>query len=147
MRIATWNINSVRLRIQHVLRFIKEYDIDVMCLQETKTEDQFFPTTEFSKVGINYHVFRGEKSYNGVAILSKVPIIKDCYKNEAKIATKDGDKEVKASRGETEHFFVYKSGKRYIMIHKPSGKALPAVVTKYGTKLSSKIIQKIGARI
>ncbi len=62
--------------------------------------------------------------------------IKDCYKNEAKIATKDGDKEVKASRGETEHFFVYKSGKRYIMIHKPSGKALPAVVTKYGTKLS-----------
>ena len=62
--------------------------------------------------------------------------IKNCYKNEAKIATKDGDKEVKASRGETEHFFVYKSGKRYIMIHKPSGKALPAVVTKYGTKLS-----------
>tara|TARA_R100000008_G_C3587563_1_gene173730 strand:+ start:4941 stop:5519 length:579 start_codon:yes stop_codon:yes gene_type:complete len=57
-------------------------------------------------------------------------------KNEAIIATKDGDKEVKASRGETEHFFVHKSGKRYIVTHKPSGKALPAVVTKYGTKLS-----------
>jgi hypothetical protein len=56
--------------------------------------------------------------------------------NEAVIATKDGDKEVKASRGETEHFFVHKSGKRYIVTHKPSGKALPAVVTKYGTKLS-----------
>jgi hypothetical protein len=57
-------------------------------------------------------------------------------KNEAIIATKDGEKEVKPSRGETEHFFAHKSGKRYIVTHKPSGKALPAVVTKYGTKLS-----------
>ena len=80
MRIATWNINSVRLRIHHVLRFIEEQNIDVICLQETKTEDQFFPTTEFSEIGMNYHVFRGEKSYNGVAILSKVPIIQDYFK-------------------------------------------------------------------
>ena len=80
MRIATWNINSVRLRIHHVLRFIKEHNIDVMCLQETKTEDQFFPITEFNEVGMNYYVLRGEKSYNGVAILSKVPIIKDYFK-------------------------------------------------------------------
>ena len=57
-------------------------------------------------------------------------------KNEAVIATKDGEKEVKPSRGETEHFFAHKSGKAYIITHKPSGKALPAVVTKYGTKLS-----------
>ena len=56
--------------------------------------------------------------------------------NEAIIATKDGEKEVKPSRGETEHFFAHKSGKVYIITHKPSGKALPAVVTKYGTKLS-----------
>jgi len=41
VRIATWNINSVRLRIRHVLRFIKEQNIDIMCLQETKTEDEF----------------------------------------------------------------------------------------------------------
>ena len=74
MRIATWNINSVRLRIAHVLRFIKEYDIDVMCLQETKTENEYFPLSEFINVGMkNYHV-RGEKSYNGIAILSKIPI-------------------------------------------------------------------------
>ena len=74
MRIATWNINSVRLRIHHVLRFIKEQNIDVMCLQETKTEDKFFPINEFSEIGMIYHSFRGEKSYNGVAILSKIPI-------------------------------------------------------------------------
>ena len=74
MRIATWNINSVRLRIAHVLRFIKEQNIDVMCLQETKTENKYFPITEFINAGMKYHNFRGEKSYNGVAILSKIPI-------------------------------------------------------------------------
>ena len=51
MRIATWNINSVRLRIHHVLRFIKEQNIDVMCLQETKTPDEYFPHDEFEKIG------------------------------------------------------------------------------------------------
>ena len=74
MRIATWNINSVRIRIAQVLRFIKEYKIDVMCLQETKTEDQFFPSNEFTEAGMIYQNFRGEKSYNGVAIISKIPI-------------------------------------------------------------------------
>jgi exodeoxyribonuclease-3 len=43
MRIATWNINSIRLRIQLVIEFIKEHDIDVLCLQETKTQDMHFP--------------------------------------------------------------------------------------------------------
>ena len=74
MRIATWNINSVRLRIAHVMRFINNYDIDVICLQETKTEDKFFPVKEFVKIGMIHYSFRGEKSYNGVAIFSKIPI-------------------------------------------------------------------------
>ena len=74
MRIATWNINSVRLRMHHVLRFIKEQNIDVMCLQETKTENKYFPLNEFINAGMKYYNFRGEKSYNGVAILSKIPI-------------------------------------------------------------------------
>ena len=50
MRIATWNINSVRLRIQNVIRFVKEYDIDVICLQETKTQDEFFPIDDISSL-------------------------------------------------------------------------------------------------
>ena len=79
MRIATWNINSVRLRLQHVLRFIKEYDIDVICLQETKTEDKFFPKAELKDIGMIYCCFRGEKSYNGVAIFSKIPIKSHSY--------------------------------------------------------------------
>ena len=72
MRIATWNINSVRLRIHHVLRFIKEQNIDVLCLQETKTQDEFFPKYELEKCGFKHQYYRGEKSYNGVAILSKL---------------------------------------------------------------------------
>ena len=79
MRIATWNINSIRLRIANVLRFIKEYDIDVLCLQETKTENKFFPINEFFDIGMIHHYFRGEKSYNGVAILSKIPIISKSF--------------------------------------------------------------------
>ena len=81
MKIATWNINSVRLRINHVLRFIKEQNIDVMCLQETKTEDQYFPTSEFESCGMRYYSFRGEKSYNGVAILSKIPFKNTSFQN------------------------------------------------------------------
>ena len=89
MRIATWNINSVRLRIHHVLRFIKEQNIDVMCLQETKTEDEYFPTSQFIEAGMKYCNFRGEKSYNGIAILSKIPIKENsfelwCGLNEAR---------------------------------------------------------------
>ena len=81
MRIATWNINSVRLRIHHVLRFIKEQNIDVMCLQETKTPDEYFPYEEFAKVGLIYQYYRGEKSYNGVAILSKFQFTDTGYIN------------------------------------------------------------------
>ena len=79
MRLATWNINSVRLRLTNVLRFVKEYDIDVLCLQETKSPDEFFPESDFKKLGMNYLYYRGEKSYNGVAILSKIEISKKNY--------------------------------------------------------------------
>ena len=86
MRIATWNINSIRLRLNQVLRFMREQKIDVMCLQETKTEDQFFPIDDFIKNGISHLFFRGEKSYNGVAIISKIPIIKKSFENWCKFS-------------------------------------------------------------
>ena len=81
MRIATWNINSVRLRIHHVLRFIKEQNIDILCLQETKSLNENFPREEFKKIGFKYQYFRGEKSYNGVAILSKLKLGECSYVN------------------------------------------------------------------
>ena len=52
MKIATWNINSVRLRIEQVLKFTNDKNIDLLCLQETKTEDQFFPSNDFLKTGM-----------------------------------------------------------------------------------------------
>ena len=54
MRIVTWNINSIRLRVEQVQRFIKEQNIDVMCLQETKTTDEHFPKQEFENIGFIY---------------------------------------------------------------------------------------------
>ena len=74
MRIATWNINSVRLRLQLVIDFIKEHNIDVLCLQETKTQDEFFPVAALANAGWGHSVFRGVKSYNGVAIISRLPV-------------------------------------------------------------------------
>ena len=70
MRLSTWNINSVRLRLQQVLSFVKNKKIDLLCLQETKTLDENFPSKDFAKIGLKHQHFRGEKSYNGVAILS-----------------------------------------------------------------------------
>ena len=84
MRIATWNINSVRLRIAHVLRFIKEQNIDVMCLQETKTPDENFPSEDFKKAGMKFQCYRGEKSYNGVAIVSRFKFTETGYVNWCK---------------------------------------------------------------
>ena len=125
MRIATWNINSVRLRIHHVLRFIKEQNIDVMCLQETKTENKYFPLTEFIDNGMKYYNFRGEKSYNGVAILSKIPIKKNGF-------------ELWCGLGDTRHVSVVLENN--IKIHNfyvPAGGDLPDI------KLNKKFNHKI----
>lgn len=73
MRIATWNINSVRLRLPTVLRFLEEQAPDVLCLQETKTEDQHFPAAALAEAGYGHQAIRGMKSYNGVAVLSRLP--------------------------------------------------------------------------
>lgn len=74
MRIATWNINSVRLRIALVERLIDEVSPDVICLQETKTQDEFFPREALAAKGYTHQHFTGMKSYNGVAVMSRLPL-------------------------------------------------------------------------
>ena len=74
MKLVTWNINSVRLRINLLEKLCQEHLPDVICLQETKTEDGTFPLEAIQKMGYEHVVYSGEKSYNGVAILSKHPI-------------------------------------------------------------------------
>jgi exodeoxyribonuclease-3 len=71
--IATWNVNSIRSRIDHVKEWLISNNVDILCLQETKTEDQFFPVEIFSNLGYEVSI-SGQKSYNGVAIISKFPI-------------------------------------------------------------------------
>ena len=73
--IATWNINSVRLREGLVARLLREEAPDILCLQECKTPVEHFPTEQFTALGYRYRVARGQKGYNGVAILSRLPIV------------------------------------------------------------------------
>ena len=74
MRIITWNINSVRLRISLIEKLNNEHNPDIVCLQETKAEDKHFPVQTIKDMGFSHTIFAGQKSYNGVAILSKLPI-------------------------------------------------------------------------
>ncbi len=72
--LATWNINSVRLREPIVLKLLKEEAPDVLCLQECKSPVEKIPTENFAALGYRHMIARGQKGYNGVAILSRLPI-------------------------------------------------------------------------
>src|SRR3989304_1581970 len=70
MRLATWNVNSLKVRLPQVLDWLKSHQPDVLCLQETKLEDANFPAQELRTA--DYEVlFSGQKTYNGVAILTR----------------------------------------------------------------------------
>ena len=69
--IATWNINSVRLRIDLVARYLAEHQPDVLCLQETKCPDANFPSAAFRDAGYPHIAISGQKGYHGVAIISR----------------------------------------------------------------------------
>ncbi|HEY2446279.1 MAG TPA: exodeoxyribonuclease III [Rhizomicrobium sp.] len=73
MRLATWNINSVRLRLGLVLKFLAEERPDVLCLQETKVLDELFPGEPIRNAGYVHQAVSGQKGYHGVAILSRLP--------------------------------------------------------------------------
>lgn len=73
MKIATWNVNSIRSRLVHVVDWLQSTQTDVLCLQETKVVDADFPQQAFESLGLNLYI-SGQKSYNGVAIFSKTPL-------------------------------------------------------------------------
>ena len=86
MKISSWNVNSVRARIENIKEYLKKYNPDIVMMQEIKTQDETFPYDDFSALNYESHVF-GQKSYNGVAIISKpklenikVDLIKDKLK-------------------------------------------------------------------
>jgi len=78
MQIATWNVNSLKVRLPQVLQWLEFSSCDVLALQELKIDNNNFPLAAFTELG--YHcVFNGQKTYNGVAIISKLPLSDVCY--------------------------------------------------------------------
>jgi exodeoxyribonuclease III len=73
MKIATWNVNSIRTRLEHTTQWLADNPINVLCLQETKVVDDAFPREAFEQLGYHVYVY-GQKSYNGVAMLSRSPL-------------------------------------------------------------------------
>ncbi len=73
MKVATWNVNSIRTRLEHVVNWLQAHPVDVLCLQETKVVDDGFPQQPFIELGYQVYI-SGQKSYNGVAMLSRKPL-------------------------------------------------------------------------
>ena len=74
MRVVTWNVNSLRARMDHLARFVAEVDPDVICLQELKLAPDQIPTDALAELGLPHQVLLGQPAYNGVALLSKHPV-------------------------------------------------------------------------
>jgi len=74
IRLATWNINSARLRMPQILRFLKDYEVDVLCLQEIKCQNDQFPQEELHALGYEHIALNGQKAYHGVATVSRLPL-------------------------------------------------------------------------
>ena len=127
MRIATWNVNSVRQRLEHLLGYLRDQQPDVLCLQELKCQDDAFPRLEVESAGYNCAV-HGQKTFNGVAILSKRPI------EEAKIGLPGDDADSHARY--IEAVIPSDSGNivRVASIYLPNGN--PAGTEKYTYKLA-----------
>ena len=122
MKIASWNVNSVRARILNILDYLKKNEPDILFLQEIKTENINFPFGEFKKIGYESFVF-GQKSYNGVAFLSKVKI--------ANINLNFIEDDLKQSRIITGEIQLKKKKIKLINIYVPNNKPINTKKKKY----------------
>jgi exodeoxyribonuclease-3 len=121
MKIAAWNVNSLKVRLPQLLDFLATRAPDVVCLQETKLTDDNFPVAEIEAAG--YHVvYSGQKTYNGVAILSRAPIADVC------IGIANFDDELKRVIAATI------DGVRIVCVYCPNGQGLDS--DKYVYKLA-----------
>ena len=113
--VTSWNVNSVRMRLDHVLRFLGETRPDVICLQETKCPDDLFPSAAFRALGYPYIALSGQKGYHGVAVISRLPfsatnIMSFCDKNDCRHIAVTLGKEAKAGAGLVIHNFYVPAG-------------------------------------
>ena len=125
MKIVSWNVNSVRARIENILDYINDSNPDVLLLQEIKTLEETFPKDTFQNIGYKCYIF-GQKSYNGVAIISKFKI--------ENISTNFIKDELKQSRIINGEISLKKKKIDLINIYLPNGN--PVNTDKYQYKLS-----------
>ena len=125
LKIASWNINSVRFRMEIVEKFLREEAPDVLCLQETKTEDATFPAAALKKLGYTHQILHGQRMHHGVAIISKIPVHED-------------DRLDWQANGEARHVGVrLDNGLRLENVYVPAGGDIPDRTEnpKFGQKL------------
>jgi exodeoxyribonuclease-3 len=113
--VTSWNVNSVRMRLDHVVRFLTETRPDVLCLQETKCPDDRFPSAAFKALGYHHMALNGQKGYHGVAVLSRLPfastnIMGFCDKNDSRHIAVTLGTGAKAASGVTIHNFYVPAG-------------------------------------
>ena len=125
LKIASWNINSVRARLEIVERFLTEYQPDILCMQETKVVNGSFPEGLFRRLGYNHQVLHGQPMHHGVAIVSKIPVRED-------------DRLDLQANGEARHVGVrLDNGLRIENVYVPAGGEEPdrTINPKFGQKL------------
>jgi exodeoxyribonuclease III len=113
--VTSWNVNSVRMRLDHVVRFLTETQPDVLCLQETKCPDEHFPLSALRALGYPYIALSGQKGYHGVAVISRLPFsainaMSFCDKNDCRHIAVTLGAEAKAGAGITIHNFYVPAG-------------------------------------
>jgi exodeoxyribonuclease-3 len=129
IKITTWNINSVRLRLPLVAKFLALHKPDILCLQETKCRDAEFPASDIRNLGYEHIGIHGQKGYHGVAIISRLPL-------------DDFDRRPFCGLGDARHIAAsFRVGERRIRLHNfyiPAGgdEPDPAINPKFAHKLS-----------
>ena len=134
MKIISWNVNSVRARIENIKNYIKDSDPDILLLQEIKTQNENFPADEFKNLGYVSYVF-GQKSYNGVAIISKGKL-----KNIRKDLIKDKLKQSRIISAEMEY---KKKNIQLINIYTPNGNPVDTEKYDYKKKWLNDLIKQL----
>jgi len=125
LKIVSWNINSVRFRIEIVEQFLREVSPDILCLQETKVIDGDFPAAAFKALGYKHIMLHGQRMHHGVAIISRVPLVED-------------DRLDWQANREARHIGVrLENGMRVENVYVPAGGDVPdrTVNPKFGQKL------------
>ena len=134
MKISSWNVNSVRARITNIIEYLKYSKVDILMIQEIKTENKNFPFNDFKVLGYESYVF-GQKSYNGVAILSKIDI-----KNINTLFLKDENKQSRIIVGD---IHINKKIIKLINIYAPNGNPVDTEKYFYKKNWYNSFIKKI----